>query len=128
MKILLDTHVFLWWIIDSPKLSARAGTVIRDGRNTLLFSAACGWEIAIKTQLGRLHLPDHPETFIPAQLARNRMESLPISITHALHVAKLPALHRDPFDRMLVSQAQVERLPILTADPLIARYHVETIW
>ena len=128
MKILLDTHAFLWWITDSPKLSARAGAVIRDGRNTLFLSAACGWEIAIKTQLGRLHLPQRPERFIPDQLARNGMESLPISITHALHVANLPALHRDPFDRMLVSQAQVERLPILTADPFIAHYRIETIW
>ncbi|MBI4309270.1 MAG: type II toxin-antitoxin system VapC family toxin [Candidatus Omnitrophica bacterium] len=128
MKILLDTHVFLWWIIDSPKLSARAEAVIRDESNTLFFSAACGWEIAIKTQLGRLHIPQTPERFIPEQLARNGMESLPISITHALHVAKLPALHRDPFDRMLVSQAQIERLPILTIDPLIRQYRVETVW
>lgn len=128
MKILVDTHVFLWWITDGPELSTRARAVIRDGRNTLFFSSACGWEIAIKTRLGRLHLPDRPERFLPGQLARNGMESLPISMAHALHVATLPLLHRDPFDRMLVSQAQVERLSILTADPLIARYQIETIW
>ena len=128
MRIIVDTHVFLWWITDSPELSARARAVMSEGRNTLFFSAACGWEIAIKTHLGRLQLPDRPERFIPDQLARNNMESLPISMLHALHVAVLPHLHRDPFDRMLVSQAQVERLPILTADSLIARYQIETIW
>ena len=128
MKVLIDTHVFLWWITDSPLLSHPARTIIRDKHNTLFFSAVSGWEIAIKTNLGRLHLPERPERFIPAQITCNGMEPLPISLAHALHVATLPSLHRDPFDRMLISQAQVERLPILTADPLIRKYRIETIW
>jgi len=128
MKALLDTHAFLWWITDDPRLSARARKIIANGENTLFLSAASGWEIAIKAKLGRLKLPDDPERFIPKQLAVNAFESLPIQMSHVLHVYKLPDHHRDPFDRLLVAQAQLEKLPILTADPLIARYRVKTIW
>jgi PIN domain nuclease of toxin-antitoxin system len=128
MRALLDTHVFLWWITDRPELPGRVRELIRSSRNELLFSAASGWEIAIKTRLGRLHLPAQPEPFILTQLALNAMDSLPITMRHALHVHTLPSLHRDPFDRMLVSQAQLERLPIITADSLITQYRVETIW
>ena len=128
MRVLLDTHVFLWWITDDPRLSSRARRVIADGRNELLFSAASGWEIAIKAQLGRISLPEDPERFIPEQLARNGIESLPISLSHALHVYTLPLLHRDPFDRLLVAQAQLEDLPIVTADPHIPQYAVHILW
>jgi PIN domain nuclease of toxin-antitoxin system len=102
--------------------------VIRDGNNELFFSAASGWEIAIKTQLGRLQLPDNLEQFIVDQLSLNTILALPIQLRHALHVYTLPQHHRDPFDRMLVAQSQVENLPILTTDPQIAQYDVETIW
>ena len=128
MKVLLDTHTFLWWITDSPRLSARAREVIRDSNNELFFSAASGWEIAIKAQLGRLQLPDNLEQFIVEQLSLNIILVLPIQLRHALHVYTLPQHHRDPFDRMLVAQSQVENLPILTTDPQIAQYDVETIW
>jgi len=128
MKVLLDTHTFLWWIADSPRLSARAREVIRDSNNELLFSAASGWEIAIKAQLGRLQLPDNLEQFIVEQLSLNTILVLPIQLRHALHVYTLPQHHRDPFDRMLVAQSQVENLPILTTDPHIAQYEVKTIW
>jgi PIN domain nuclease of toxin-antitoxin system len=128
MKVLLDTHTFLWWIADSPRLSARAREVIRDSNNELVFSAASGWEIAIKAQLGRLQLPDNLEQFIVGQLSLNTILVLPIQLRHALHVYTLPQHHRDPFDRMLVAQSQVENLPILTTDPQIAQYEVKTIW
>jgi len=128
MKVLLDTHTFLWWITDSPRLSARAREVIRDSNNELFFSTASGWEIAIKAQLGRLQLPDNLEQFIVDQLSLNTILVLPIQLRHALHVYTLPQHHRDPFDRMLVAQSQVENLPILTTDPQIAQYDVETIW
>ncbi len=128
MKVLLDTHTFLWWIADSPRLSARAHEVIRDSNNELFFSAASGWEIAIKAQLGRLQLPDNLEQFIVEQLSLNTILVLPIQLRHALHVYTLPQHHRDPFDRMLVAQSQVENLPILTTDPQIAQYEVKTIW
>lgn len=128
MKVLLDTHTFLWWITDSPRLSALAREVIRDSNNELFFSAASGWEIAIKAQLGRLQLPDNLEQFIVDQLSLNTILALPIQLRHALHVYTLPQHHRDPFDRMLVAQSQIENLPILTADSQIAQYDVETVW
>lgn len=128
MKILLDTHAFLWWITDDPRLSLRAREIIADGANVLFLSAASGWEIAIKAKLGRLRLPDEPERFILKQLESNAIEVLPVQMSHALHVYALPDHHRDPFDRLLIAQAQLEKLPILTADPQISRYEVETIW
>ena len=128
MKVLLDTHAFPWWITDDPRLSPRAREIIADGANVLFLSAASGWEIAIKTKLGRLRLPDKPERFILKQLESNAIEVLPVQMSHALHVYALPDHHRDPFDRLLIAQAQLEKLPILTADPQISRYEVETIW
>ena len=128
MRVLLNTHVFLWWITDDPRLSPRAREIIADGRNRLFLSAASGWEIAIKAKLGRLQLPDEPEHFIPEQLELNAIEALPVQMVHALHVYRLPDHHRDPFDRLLVAQAPLEKLPILTADPQIARYPVKVIW
>ncbi|MFY9301943.1 MAG: type II toxin-antitoxin system VapC family toxin [Atribacterales bacterium] len=128
MKALLDTHVFLWWITDDQRLSSRVREIIADGTNEILFSAASGWEIAIKTRLGRLQLPDDPKIFIPEQLELNAIEVLPVQIGHALHVYQLPSHHRDPFDHLLIAQAQLEKLPILTADPQISRYPVEVIW
>ena len=128
MKVLLDTHTFLWWITDHPQLSPRVREIIGDGNNELFVSAATGWEITIKTKLGRLQLPDEPQRFILEQLSLNAIQSLPIQMSHALHVFTLPDHHRDPFDRILISQAQLEGLPILTADPQIALYPVEIIW
>jgi PIN domain nuclease of toxin-antitoxin system len=128
MKVLLDTHTFLWWITDHPQLSPRVREIIRDGNNELFVSAATGWEITIKAKLGRLQLPDEPQRFILEQLSLNAIQSLPIQMSHALHVFTLPDHHRDPFDRILISQAQLEGLPILTADPQIALYQVEIIW
>ncbi len=128
MRVLLDTHVFLWWISDSPELSDDAREVLADGRNEPIFSAVSGWEIAIKTGLGKLELPGAPGKFVNEQLSRNDLEILPIHLRHALGVYELPDHHRDPFDRLLISQSVLEKLPILTADPKIHRYPVETIW
>jgi PIN domain nuclease of toxin-antitoxin system len=128
MKILLDTHAFLWWITDDQKLSSRAREVISDAENELFFSAASGWEISIKVQLGRLKLPEEPERFIPEQLRMNFIRSLPIQMRHALFVSTLPNHHRDPFDRILVAQAQLEEMSILSADLQMSRYQVELIW
>ncbi|AMM40596.1 twitching motility protein PilT [Candidatus Desulfofervidus auxilii] len=128
MRVLLDTHTFLWWISNDTRLSSRALEVISNGNNELLLSAASGWEIAIKVRLGRLQLPYEPERFIPEQLVINAIQSLPIKISHALHTYSLPIYHRDPFDRIIIAQAQLEGLPILTSDPQIAKYKVEIIW
>ena len=128
MKALLDTHVFLWWINDDPRLSDAARELIGNGESALFLSAASGWEIAIKMRLGRLEVQGDPEQFIFEQLALNDITVLPISMSHALRTAALPDHHRDPFDRMLVAQSQIEQLPIVTTDPLITRYAVEVIW
>ena len=128
MKGLLDTHTFLWWITENPQLSPRVREIVSNGDNLLFLSAVSGWEMAIKAKLGKLHLPENLEGFISEQLAVNAINTLPVQMSHALHVYSLPDLHRDPFDRMLVAQAQLEKLPILTIDPQIAQYLVETIW
>jgi PIN domain nuclease of toxin-antitoxin system len=128
MRILLDTHAFLWWISDAPQLSQKARQIIGNGENTLFLSAASGWEIAIKTRLGKLKLPADIASFILEQLSVNAVTPLPIQMKHALRVRSLPDFHRDPFDRMIVAQAQIEDLPILTADQQLAGYNVQIIW
>jgi PIN domain nuclease of toxin-antitoxin system len=128
MKALLDTHTFLWWVSNDDRLPDRVRALIHDGDNELFLSVASGWEIVIKVQLGRLQLTDDPDEFLPRQLALNSITVLPITMSHALRIHALPSHHRDPFDRMLVAQSQVERLPIVTADPQIARYAVDIIW
>ncbi|MDP8972784.1 MAG: type II toxin-antitoxin system VapC family toxin [Actinomycetota bacterium] len=128
MRLLLDTHAFLWWIGDDPRLSERAREVFSDGNNDLIFSAASGWEIAIKARLGRLRVPGDLSAYLFGQLTENYISVLPVQLSHALRVHALPDHHRDPFDRLLVAQAIVEETPLLSADPWIARYPVEVVW
>ncbi len=128
MRLLIDTHVFLWWIGDDQRLSKKAKRMISEGDNQLYLSAASGWEIAIKAKLGKLQIDGDVTTFIIEHMHLNSIEQLPVSISYALHVSTLENLHRDPFDRLLVAQARLERMPILTADQYIAAYPVETIW
>jgi len=96
MRVLLDTHAFLWWITDDPQLSSRARGIISNGENTLYLSAASGWEISVKARLGKLELPDNPAAFIFEQLSSNAIIELPVKMNHALHVYTLPSHHRDP--------------------------------
>ncbi|MCX6066103.1 MAG: type II toxin-antitoxin system VapC family toxin [Chloroflexi bacterium] len=128
MKALLDTHVFLWWITNRDLLSPTALKVIGDGANDLFFSAGSAWEIAIKTRMGKLRLSSELERFIAEQLTVNAFQPLPIQISHALRVHNLPDHHRDPFDRILIAQAQLENLPILSANPLISQYDIQVLW
>ena len=128
MRVLLDTQAFLWWITKDRRLSARACEVMTDGGNEVLLSAATGWEIAIKASIGRIRLPAPIDRFLSEQLHKNGIGTLSIEMSHALRVHALPLLHRDPFDRLLVAQAQLEKLRILTSDRQIARYSVETLW
>lgn len=128
MKYLLDTHTFLWWITDDDRLSSRARDVIRVGENDLYFSAACAWEIAIKSSLDRILLPERADHFIPEQLRLNGFRPLTIQLSHALAVEDLPSHHRDPFDRLLVTQSQLEGMPIVTGDDQLLDYEVEIIW
>jgi PIN domain nuclease of toxin-antitoxin system len=128
MRALLDTHAFLWWISDDARLSERCRAIISSGVNEILFSAVSAWEIAVKVGLGRLAVPGNLENYTLEQVSRNRFELLPISISHALRVSRLPNHHKDPFDRMLVAQAQVEKVTILTGDAQIARYPIRVAW
>lgn len=131
MRILLDTHAFLLWIDNDSRLSANVDALIRNGTNEVLFSAASSWEIAIKAQLGKLALPTNTaslEEFVLDQVAKNYFTILPIQVDHTLAVYRLPLHHRDPFDRILVAQSQVENVPILSDDPLIRQYTAQVIW
>ena len=127
MRILLDTQCWLWMTLSPERFSARARALVENREHVLYLSAASAWEIAIKHSLGKLHLPEPPVTYVPTRVAALGTQPLAIEHQHALHVATLPAHHRDPFDRLLVAQAQLDDLPILTADPLIGAYDVTTI-
>lgn len=128
MKLLLDTHCWLWWFADDPRLGARARELIGDGENEVFLSAASSWEIAIKTSLEKLKLPEPPAQYVPSRLAAQGMQGLPIEHVHALEVASLPQHHHDPFDRMIIAQALIEGMAVVTADEKIAVYGVEAIW
>lgn len=123
MNLLLDTHVLLWWLDANPSLSEKAKTTIADGSNLVLISAAVIWEIRIKQALGKLEIP----TNFRQTLDRQPFEMLPITAEHAHTVGDLPPIHRDPFDRMLIAQAKVERLTIVTRDTNIKQYKIPII-
>jgi PIN domain nuclease of toxin-antitoxin system len=128
MRILLDTHALLWAADDDPRLSPVAGAIIGDGGQELLFSAVSALEIARKQAAGRLELPDDPRAWIRTRVAAFDLIELPVTFDHAIEAGALPRHHRDPWDRLLVAQARVEGVPILTADAMLSRYDVETIW
>lgn len=128
MILLLDTHALLWWITDSPRLSPRARGLMADAGNELLWSVASSWEVAIKNAVGRLPLPAPPALFIPEHLARNNVGTLPVQNAHAFRAGALPPHHRDPFDRMLIAQAQIEKIPLLSADRRMRPYELEVMW
>lgn len=127
MRVLLDTQVWLWMLAAPDRLSAASRALLVVAENELLFSAASAWEIAIKHGLGKLQLPESPAKYIPRMMVHTSVTPLPIHHRHALHVAELPAYHRDPFDRLLVAQAQVEGVPIISADPHFRQYDVEVL-
>src|SRR5277367_1166686 len=127
MKVLLDTHALVWWMSDAPKLSKRASSILANTSNTILVSAASAWELAIKVNLGKLDaLP------LVLELARHTEEEgfteLAISMEHAVRAGLLRLHHSDPFDRLLVAQAQALNVPILSADEVLDRYDVKRIW
>ncbi|HWC74817.1 MAG TPA: type II toxin-antitoxin system VapC family toxin [Gemmatimonadales bacterium] len=124
MRLLLDTQVWLWMLAAPERLSSAGRRLVVSLDHELLLSAASAWEIAIKHALGKLKLPGEPADLVPEWMTRTGVTPLPVLHRHALHVATLPPYHRDPFDRMLVAQAQLEQLAILTADRQFARYDV----
>jgi PIN domain nuclease of toxin-antitoxin system len=124
--VLLDTHVFLW-ADTTPDRLGTAVDLVADPGTTRMLSAASSWEIAIKHGVGKLPLPEPPADYVPMAMRRLVVEALPIGHVHALHVGTLPDHHRDPFDRVLVAQAQLEGLTILTADQALVDYEVDVI-
>ena len=128
MRALLDTHTFLWWNNEPERLPARVRDLIIAEDSEVWFSAVTAWEIAIKHGKGQLDLPEPPEAYVRSRVSLDYFKPLSVDIGHAIRVASLPAHHNDPYDRLLVAQAQIEGLSILTSDPAIARYDVEIIW
>jgi PIN domain nuclease of toxin-antitoxin system len=128
MKILLDTCTFLWVISDARELSDRARELYVDPENEIYLSSVSSWEMAVKYTLERLPLPEPPGRFVPAQRKLHQIESLQLDEEAALHLTRLPLLHKDPFDRMLVCQAIAHHLAILTPDDLVNQYPVRTLW
>jgi len=128
MRLLLDTHAFLWWVADAPELSRKARTAIADSDNECLVSMASCWEMAIKTSLGKLTLGTSLDRFVPEQLAANGFVPLEIGFRHVARVARLAFHHRDPFDRLLAAQALEERFVVVSADATFRRYGTRTIW
>ena len=127
MRILLDTHVFLWMHGPKERLSAAAQSLLVDPENALYLSSASVWELAIKARLGKLTLPQPPDQFVIERLSSSQVTSLPMRHDHALRAADLPPHHRDPFDRMLVAQALLEDLVLMTGDSKIERYDVNVV-
>ena len=128
MQALMDTHTFLWWTLNDPALSPACRRIIANRANALYISVVSVWEIVIKAQTGRLPLPDPPAQFIPSRIAAGGFILMPVHMEHALQVSNLPLHHREPFDRILVAQAQIENLPILTVDSIIGQYAVSKTW
>jgi PIN domain nuclease of toxin-antitoxin system len=127
MKVLLDTHAFLWFVNDDPQLSLAVKTLMESDVD-LLLSVASLWEISIKVGIGKLDLPKLFDVFIPEQLEINEIEILPIELRHLTPLTSLPLHHRDPFDRLLISQSLVEELTILSADKIFDQYAVNRSW
>ena len=123
MRLLLDTHILLWWLAADRGLASEARRHIASPESAVFVSAATAWEISIKKALGKLEAPDD----LVDQLDRHRFEPLPVTITHGLAAGTLPRLHDDPFDRVLIAQAQLEGLTIVTRDPRFGRYAVATL-
>ncbi len=128
MSYLLDTHVFLWARVQGTQIGPRTWEVLTNPKNRIYLSAVVSWEISIKWRSGKLKLPDRPHNIVRLSLEENALFSLPITHEHSLQVGDLPDHHHDPFDRLLVAQAQVENLTLLTADPQIKAYPSRIHW
>ena len=126
MKVLLDTHTFIWAITDERRLSPRAHSLIASSE--LWWSVVSLWEAIQKAQVGKLSLQLPAGPFLTGELSSNHVRLLPVSLSHVLRVEELPLHHRDPFDRLLIAQSIEEGWPIITADPWFARYPVDVIW
>ncbi len=128
MNYLLDTHVFIWWITGESRLPQTVQKVLSEAAGSVWVSAASLWEMALKIKLGKLKMPEPFDTYVLRQIQINRMEVLPIHAPHVLETMKLPAHHRDPFDRLLVAQARREELTLISGDSAMRSYDVAILW
>jgi PIN domain nuclease of toxin-antitoxin system len=128
MKLLLDTHTFIWWDSDPAKLSPHTLMLCQDRANTVLLSVASVWEIQIKLQLGRLKLTMPLAGVIRSQQQTNNIQVLPVTLRHVLALESLPTHHKDPFDRLLIAQANIEGATLVSGDPMFAKYPVKLFW
>ena len=128
MNYLLDTHVFLWWITGEAELSSLVQKTLSQAAGRVLVSVASLWEMAIKIKLGKLKMPDPFDAYVLRQLQKNRMEVLPIHAPHVFETLRLPPHHRDPFERVLVAQARVEELTLISRDKELRAYEVKILW
>ena len=128
MRLLLDTVTFLWFVQGSSQLSATAKAALVEPSNEAFVSAVSAWEIAVKNALGRLPLPERPAKWVPAQREAHAFDSLPLDELAALSLGKLPHIHRDPFDRMLVAQSLAHGLTLVTPDETLHQYPAPTLW
>lgn len=128
MRVLLDTCTFLWIAVGASELSGRAREIFTENENEVYLSSVSTWEIAVKNELGRLPLPDSPETYVPRLRQRHGIDPLALDEEATLYLRRLPSLHRDPFDRMLICQAIVGGMVLLTPDEAITKYPVRAMW
>jgi PIN domain nuclease of toxin-antitoxin system len=128
MRYLLDTHALLWWLFDDPKLSQRAREIIAKPEHEILVSAASAWEIATKHRLGKLPEAGDIVDQLPTYIQKARFTTLDVVVEHALLAGRLPGPHRDPFDRMLIAQARILNVPVVTTDPVFGNYGVVGVW
>ncbi|MGF1575027.1 MAG: type II toxin-antitoxin system VapC family toxin [Cyanophyceae cyanobacterium] len=128
MRLLLDTHALLWFVLEDPRLSIASQSVITNPNNQILVSIASLWEIAIKISIGKYQLSDPFESFWLEQLKLNRFTLLNVAIQHTARIITLPFHHRDPFDRLIIAQALVERIPIVSVDDVFDLYGVSRVW
>jgi PIN domain nuclease of toxin-antitoxin system len=128
VRLLLDTHVLLWWLLRDRRLSTSALALLTDPANDLLLSSVSGFQIASKVTAGKLKLPAEPEVMIEGVPQLGNLTELPLALRHTYRVAQLPPIHGDPFDRLLISTALAEALTLLTNDPYIRAYPVATVW
>jgi PIN domain nuclease of toxin-antitoxin system len=128
LRVLLDSHTLLWWILDHPALTPAARDAISKLDNTVLVSAASAWELAIKFRAGRLPEAADLVTNFPSEIEHEGFELLPISAEHGIRAGLLPGLHKDPFDRMLIAQSQAEDVPIISNESVFDTYGVRRLW
>lgn len=128
MKLLLDTHVLIWWSSNSDKLTNKVYDLITDTNNSLMFSIASVWEMQIKSQLGKLNLIAPIPELIANQQQVNKIQILPIELNHIYVLKDLPDNHRDPFDRIIIAQALFEKMPVVSKDEIFDAYPVDKIW